>query len=351
MAVIDIENLLQEVSPDSPSGEDLEYDPAFRELEKAAQPKPAPEFAPDQSPEPPDWHEVQTKAMELLVRSKDLRPALYLVKALLHNQGFSGLRDGLRLLNGLLEKYWETLYPRLDPEDDYDPTLRVNLITSLCDREFMLQAVRRTALVSAPLLGSFSLRDIDIATGVLKLPPDTAEAAADPAIIDAAFTNCELEPLQATAYAVRESIDTVVAIEDTVTAWVGTDKAPNLNELVQVLRQIQNALNERLAQRGVSQSAAPGLTTVATELSAVAALPSTATPLSGEITCRDDVIRWLDKLCEYYKRSEPSSPVPILLQRAKRLVSKDFMEIVRDLAPESVAQFEYIRGAESENTS
>ncbi|MBE0617668.1 MAG: hypothetical protein IH608_07060 [Proteobacteria bacterium] len=59
---------------------------------------------------------------------------------------------------------------------------------------------------------------------------------------------------------------------------------------------------------------------------------------------REDVVHLLDKVCDYFRRNEPSSPVPLLLERAKRLVSKSFLEIVRDLAPDGVAQVELIRG-------
>jgi type VI secretion system protein ImpA len=71
--------------------------------------------------------------------------------------------------------------------------------------------------------------------------------------------------------------------------------------------------------------------------------------VGGRITSRDDVVRVLDKVCEYYERNEPSSPVPVLLRRARRLVPKDFMEILRDLVPDGVAQAENIRGADSDD--
>ncbi len=64
----------------------------------------------------------------------------------------------------------------------------------------------------------------------------------------------------------------------------------------------------------------------------------------GEINSRDDAIRVLDKVCDYFLRHEPSSPVPLLLRRARRLVSKNFMEIMRDMAPEGLPQVEKIRG-------
>jgi type VI secretion system protein ImpA len=50
------------------------------------------------------------------------------------------------------------------------------------------------------------------------------------------------------------------------------------------------------------------------------------------------VIRALDKICDYYKRYEPSSPVPLFLNRAKRLASKSFLEILRDLTPDALNQ-------------
>ncbi|VAW53117.1 Uncharacterized protein ImpA [hydrothermal vent metagenome] len=64
---------------------------------------------------------------------------------------------------------------------------------------------------------------------------------------------------------------------------------------------------------------------------------------------REDVIKALDMACNYFKQNEPSSPVPLLLQRAKRLVSMDFMDIIRDLTPAGVTQAEDIGGTSSQN--
>jgi type VI secretion system protein ImpA len=58
------------------------------------------------------------------------------------------------------------------------------------------------------------------------------------------------------------------------------------------------------------------------------------------------VLRILDALCDYYARNEPSSPVPMLLTRAKRLVDKSFIDIIRDLAPAGLAEAEVIGGVE-----
>ena len=56
----------------------------------------------------------------------------------------------------------------------------------------------------------------------------------------------------------------------------------------------------------------------------------------------------IDKICAYYERHEPSSPVPLLLMRARRLVDKSFMEILQDLAPEGMGQARQVGGIDNE---
>jgi type VI secretion system protein ImpA len=72
--------------------------------------------------------------------------------------------------------------------------------------------------------------------------------------------------------------------------------------------------------------------------------------MSGQILSRADVIRAIDGICDYYQRIEPSSPVPMLLLRAKRLVDKDFMSIIRDLTPSGISEAEVLGGLESKNS-
>ena len=79
----------------------------------------------------PDWRDVRTQAEALFERTKDLRVAVHLANAVFALEGFTGLRDGLSLIAGLLEGYWETVHPQLDADDDDDPTFRVNAVQEL----------------------------------------------------------------------------------------------------------------------------------------------------------------------------------------------------------------------------
>jgi type VI secretion system protein ImpA len=70
--------------------------------------------------------------------------------------------------------------------------------------------------------------------------------------------------------------------------------------------------------------------------------------LVGEARTREDVLKLLDQVCAYYAKHEPSSPVPLLVERAKRLASMSFLDIVRDLADKGLPQVEAWIGKEAD---
>ena len=105
MSTIDVSALLAEVSEDQPSGEDMEYDAAFIELEIATQGKEEQEYGDTViEAEEPNWAEVEELALAILQQSKDLRAALHLTRALLKSDGFSGLNQALELFRGYVEQ-------------------------------------------------------------------------------------------------------------------------------------------------------------------------------------------------------------------------------------------------------
>jgi len=56
------------------------------------------------------------------------------------------------------------------------------------------------------------------------------------------------------------------------------------------------------------------------------------------------VVKQIDLICDYYRRNEPSSPVPLILQRARNLVNKDFRAILEDLTPDALEKLQMITG-------
>jgi type VI secretion system protein ImpA len=64
----------------------------------------------------------------------------------------------------------------------------------------------------------------------------------------------------------------------------------------------------------------------------------------GGLRTRRDALRMLDSVCEFLERSEPSNPAPLLIRRAQRLIGSGFLDIMRDMAPESLGHIEIITG-------
>lgn len=348
MSSIDVDSLLQQVSGESPCGEDLEYDPEFGEMTRASEGKPEQQMGDAVvEAEEPDWRTVKDKAVDLLSRTKDVRVAVFLSRSLLNTEGFEGLSEGMAVVRGLLERYWDEVHPQLDADDDDDPTMRVNALVDLTDADSMLSALRTAPIVSSRVFGRFNMRDLEIAKGEV-LPPEGGPEPVSLETIDGAFMDSDVEDLQATAGALGQIIDHVEAIEARVTEKVGASRAIDLSALPQMLRGMQQLVHERLSKRGVDSSVAHDDTAGQGEAASDAGASQPAAA-PGEIRSREDVIRVLDRACEYFERNEPSSPVPLLLRRAKRLISKDFMEILRDLAPDGVSQAENVGGTNGES--
>jgi len=351
MTVIDVDRLLQDITPDEPCGQDLEYDAAFGEMERASLGKPEQQFGETLIPaEEPSWSEVQTLALELLARTKDLRVAVHLTQALVHTHGLPGLGDGLTLLHGLLDRFWDTIHPQLDPDDDNDPTLRINVLSSLCAPDTMLHGLREMPLVESRALGRFSLRDIQVASG--QISPAEGETSPDIDTINGAFMDCDAEAHQAVADAARRSIRDLKAIETLLGDRVGADRAPDFAAFSNELNRISKVLDEQLSRRGLGQEeSSVGVSGQGSGEAAPGVDPPPPSPSGDLISSREDVVRVIDKICEYYTKREPSSPVPLLLKRAKKLASKSFLEIVRDMAPDGVSQVETIGGVDSEDSN
>jgi len=347
MSIVDVDVLLQEVAPDAPCGPNLEYDPLFLELEQNALGKPEVQYGSTIVPAvPPEWKLVKKQAFDLLGRSRDLRVAMPLLRALLALHAIPGFADGLRLIERLVEERWDSVHPQLDPDDDNDPTLRINSLATLTDNTTIIRDIKDTAFVQLPVLGSLTLRVLELASG--ELPPPKGETAVSQASIDAALRDVRPEALLEAAHAVGQAHDSVVKLEAALVRQVGNAHALDFGALERQLRRMRDTLAPHLPQIEEADAMAEIANQDSAAGDAPAARPAgVPAPISGEINSRADVVRMLDKILVYYQRNEPSSPVPMLLERAKRLAPKSFFEIMEELAPESVSQLRILRGPEA----
>ncbi|HLK90242.1 MAG TPA: type VI secretion system protein TssA [Polyangia bacterium] len=338
-----IEALLAPVSAETPCGADLEYDAGFAALDRATQGKPEQQIGATIIPaEEPDWKAVSRQAVELMGRTKDLRVAVYLTKGLLHTEGLKGFADGLTVLQRLLETYWEGLFPRLDPDDGNDPTMRFNILSTLTAAD-VLSAVRAAPMISSRTVGRFSYRDLEAATAA----PADGSGGTTVATIEAAGLDADLEGLQQQAAVAQAATAAVKQIEAVIGAIVGPGVGPSFATLAALLQKISGFLQSILGRRVPSAAGGEAMAD-GVAVPAVNGAPAAGGSFSGEIRSREDVVRALDRISAYYARNEPSSPLPLLVDRCKRLVTMGFMDIIRDLAPDGVRQVETLSGQKQE---
>jgi type VI secretion system protein ImpA len=344
MSALDVARILEPIAGDQPCGVDLEYDADFLAMVQAATPKPERQMGATVVPaEEPDWRAVKAAAVQLCGRSKDLRVLVLLCRALAHTDGLPGLALGLEALRGVVQTFWGGLFPRLDADDDNDPTMRVNVLGALAEGTGLVRSARETPLVKARVAGAFGMREIDAAAGRAAMAgtPPTAE------LVRAAFQEVEVAELETTLTAVRKAREELAGLDAALSGNLG-GSGPNLRPLAMVFDAMHKELETHLAARG---SALAGTAAAGGDGAAHAGGGGGGSGGGNQppgIHTREDVALWLDRICDFYQRNEPSSPVPILLQRAKRLVNKSFLDVLKDLVPDGLNQAMLYRGAEPE---
>ena len=313
---LDSQTLVQPISADLPCGENLEESPlltAFDTFRLFGQPAPL---------EPvPDWGEIKNKSLEALAKSRDLRVLAYLGTAVLRTDGFPAFSETLEIAAKWLDTNWSQVYPQVTE----DAIVRRSALNCFADQMAVIDGLRRVPLVSSRVHGTFSLRDIEIATG--QTPPKDGETRPDTERIKAAFAEMADEELSGLHDSVVRATAALKGIDARMRDAAGSDATPSFDPLSGQLVKIERALSAQLALR-------PG----AGAAGADAGEPAADGAAVGAIKSRHDAIRALDAVADFFQRTEPSSPIPLFLARAKRLVSKDFLEVLADIAPDAVPQ-------------
>ena len=123
--VIEIEPLIQPVSPETPAGTDLRLDESpvsdYYQIKDARNQARAVERAmvsdPSSVADPPDWSHVTSNAPVILTtKAKDLEIVAWYVEALIRERGLAGLRDGFRLTRELCERFWDGIFPSAETD-------------------------------------------------------------------------------------------------------------------------------------------------------------------------------------------------------------------------------------------
>lgn len=326
----------------NPCGQNLEYDNDFLALEEAGRPQPDQEFVDPDSGERrlivggvADWPGIRRRAESLLGRTRDLRVAIWLMRALLHTEGFGGLAVGLGLISGLLERFWEGVYPQLDADDGDDPTMRLNALAPLVSFDEVLGDLRRAVLASSRHVGQVTVRDVEIALGRLA-PGDGEQSYSEDQICRMLRDADDIDvPLRSKVDSAEVSLGSLeLLLQEHLGVGAAIDFKP-LRDVLRIVRAVMPGSDEVAAGMDAGDSTA-----------AETVQKTGAVPVAGEIASRQDVTAALERIIEYLERAEPTNPAQLLIRRAQRVMGMSFLEAMNELAPEGLAQAERSVGSQ-----
>ena len=344
---IEVATLLAPLAGDAPAGVDLRQDGAAEALytrlrDARAEARTAERAQEDQEGNytvPAEWRAIRALAYEALtVHTKDLEIASWLTEALLRSDGLQGLSGGLRAMTGLVEQYWDELFPL--PDEDGVAT-RVAPVTGLNGQSgdgTLIQPLRRIPLFTRPdgepvqfwqyeqsvgLAGVVdeTRRQQRIAAGVI--PFETLEAEAQ------LSGGAALAALQRDAAAALEAWQALSALLD---ARAGADSPPT-TRVRDLLQQI-GAAATRFAAPGAADavpSAAEEPVATAPMENGAAALPAAA---ASAIASRADALRSLATIAAFFRRTEPLSPLAYTLEEVVRRAGMTWPQLLEEIIPD-----------------
>lgn len=316
----DLDELLKPISDDDPAGPDLTGDDARRQIEEAFDT--AAGLEPGQS-DPTDWRAIIKLIVEQGSRTRDVWIPVYLARAGARAGQLETVELGCQCLAGMFEQYWESMHPKLE---DLDFQGRNGPCESLVRVGEFLGPLRRMPFVQHPRLGSFSGEDLERFAR-------EGETADNYGAFRSAVAEAAPEDLHATIERLDRIGQALRQVDEILTAKAEGNAGTNFGPTYAALDYIRRGLAPYVhSEEEEAEVEALGQSAGETSGSS----PETARRTDGRIETRDDVLRALEAVIDYYRRREPTSPVPVAIARAKGWVSLDFLAVLADIVPESI---------------
>lgn len=333
---------LQPVSDVFPCGDSLEYDSDFILLLSKIQPKQDAEYGSFvEQAEPVNWSEVERECAALMLKSKDVRLFIIMIRCRIKRIGLMAIEEGITALKALMDAFPEQYYPLLIDEGEFEPLMRANAFSELDDISGLIADLRNQKLPKAA--GQIvTLRDFE------KSFATTREADALPD----AMISAMLQEWQALAdkdiVSLNQAAASLMAIRDTLKESLGAD-APDLPLITHILSLF--SISSPVADKRHDEPGDDGMGLEKAEVNGIAEplqdknnaerpvtfAESTSTPQKRKkIENREDALLLLGEIRTWFTLMEPSSPVILLLELTESMVGKRFTELLKILPSEII---------------
>jgi type VI secretion system protein ImpA len=361
-AVLDFDRLLSPISSERPTGVALKDDPkgsqtyyAIRDAREAARVAERQQLvaALDENesngaPPAPDWKRVKELSIAALSSdTKDLWLVAWLIEALVRLHGFAGARDGFRLARELVERYWDGIHPR--PDDD-GVTTTVAQLTGLNGDDAegaLLMPIANVPLLELDGVALTSAHYIDATDVEQTTDPDRRARRLEQGAFalqdfERAAAKTPVEALRNLHDDVEQSIEQFEALTRLLDERCG--KGPDGYSLAPPSSSIRNALVE--CQDRVRSLAGPALdgdSQNETDSASATAGGSAGPSIESRVASREETLRMLLQVADYFRRTEPHSPVSYALEQAVRWGRMTLPELMTELISNDSARDDLFR--------
>lgn len=347
--VIDIDSLLKPCPSEDPAGISIRYEPVYdqlKELRREDEVIPGGIWA--TKAKTADWEGVARIAQKVLIeQSKDLQVAGWLWEALSQQYGFAGFRDGCRLVTRLIEEYWEGFYPRIEDNDLDLRAGRIEGIIRIVSHRLQFAPLFKASGNSSVSLGEWQeakqieelqRRKPNIATELLQ------EGKLDFMAIDRIFASITSDSLQQQGIDFLDAKESVEQFSRVVDERL-RESAPSFRELIQLTDECTELFKKVLNARNLLRPSGDSKDETSESISGLAVEPESKgiLPVSKvlEPENRADALKRLERLANYFQRTEPQSPVPYAIRRAIRWARMPLDQWLSEVIPDEAT----LRGA------
>ncbi len=328
------DDLLNPIAGANPCGENLRYTPIYDKIKEARREEDdVPQGEWQRERKIADYPLVLKLAGEALAtKSKDLQIAVWLTEALVKTESFSGLRAGLDLLRGLIDTFWDGLYPEIE---DGDLELRAAPLEWLGSR---MDATLRSQPLTKTGANWYQFREARTVGYEEEATDSAKQEAREAAIAEGKMTGEEWDQafkvtpkafyveLEATLDGTLESL---ASLSDLCAEKFGAD-APSFSPLRATLEEIRHTVHGLLQKKLEAEPdvVAPEVESSPEEIAeeqpepsaeALPAKPRAAPrPLTAEPVDKEDAFQRVAAAAAFLRREDPYSATPYLLLRSLR---------------------------------
>lgn len=350
--IIDLTALLAPISAENPTGSDIRTDSSpnskyqqikiARSAARAAERKSIHEGDTTEADE--HWRKILNLAPDILLsQSKDLEIVSWLTEALIRKHGFQGLRDSFELIHGLVESFWDNLYPMPDEDGMETRTSPLSGLNGEGAEGVLIAPIRKVPITQGDAPGPFSFWQYQQASDAQRAASDSIRESKIEKLgfsletIDRAVDVSSSEFFVDQIDDLTQCIDFCKKLNTLLDQHCGVNDAPSMRNILEVLEECRGVVMHIAKHKLPTPAEEPEVdaSTAADDNNSSGSAPASAKVVKGAVNSREEALKQLLEISTFFRKTEPHSPLSYLLEKTVRWGNMSLNDLIVELIPDS----------------